>query len=78
MVLTLGNPINGIRGAVNTYTLSILDNDTPVEAQFAVTTMNVSEAGGSFPVFVTLTTFAPVDVTCRSHFLAVRQATTTR
>ncbi len=61
-MFSIGSPTNAQLGAVNTHTLSIVDNDSVVNVQFAAATMNVSESSGSFPVYITLSTIPLTDV----------------
>ncbi|MBL8828616.1 MAG: cadherin-like domain-containing protein [Planctomycetaceae bacterium] len=68
MVFTMGNPTNGIRGALSTHTLSVLDNDSATTVKFAVDSLSMNEAGGSFPVFVTLSNVALNEVRVPLNF----------
>ncbi|MBL8828835.1 MAG: hypothetical protein JNM18_17785, partial [Planctomycetaceae bacterium] len=63
LVLTIGTPTNATRGAVNTHTLSIVDNDSLVAVQLAGGNFNVSESVGTVPLSVTLSSLAPTAVT---------------
>ncbi|MBL8829275.1 MAG: phosphoribosylformylglycinamidine synthase subunit PurQ [Planctomycetaceae bacterium] len=62
IIFTLGSPTNGVLGALNSHAIAINDNDSGISVQFATTTLEASEAGGSFPVFVTLSSVAPSEV----------------
>ncbi|MBL8828063.1 MAG: cadherin-like domain-containing protein, partial [Planctomycetaceae bacterium] len=68
ILMTLGSPINGTLGAVNTHTVTILDNDAGVSVQLATATMTVNEAGGSFPVSVTLSSLATNEIVVPLNF----------
>jgi putative intracellular protease/amidase len=68
LVLALGSPTNGTLGAVNTHTVTIVDNDSGVSVQLAAAAMTVHEAGGSFPVFVTMSSLAPTEVVVPLNF----------
>ncbi|MBL8827197.1 MAG: cadherin-like domain-containing protein, partial [Planctomycetaceae bacterium] len=63
LIFTIGTPTNGTLGAVSSHTLSIADNDALVQVQFETGSFSVGEAIGSLPVFVTLSSIAPTDVT---------------
>lgn len=62
IVFTLGSPTNGMLGALSSHTVAINDNDSGISVQFATATIDASEAGGSFPVFVTLSSLASGEV----------------
>jgi hypothetical protein len=62
ITLTMGTVVNGTAISPSTHTITILDDDTPPEVNFAISQVDKLETAGPFSVTVTLDDLATQDV----------------
>ncbi|WP_109830713.1 DUF2341 domain-containing protein [Reichenbachiella versicolor] len=63
ITIRLVNPVNADLGAITEYTVELINDDTPVEVQFAETSSQVGESAGTASIEVELSTSSATDVT---------------
>jgi len=63
IVLSIGIVVNGFVGSPNVHNISLIDNDSSPEVDFALTLVDKLESAGQFSVTITMNTPATQDVT---------------